>query len=75
MTCKRLVSHVWNSWKGKKKLQERLVGLWFSMEDRMAKFVKVQSNMQEVETSLFKLKEKPQDQVFIMSTDSICIMN
>ncbi len=31
---------------GKKtKVEERLVGLWFSMEDWMDKFVKVQSNM------------------------------
>jgi hypothetical protein len=41
----------------------------------MVEFVKVQNNMQEVETSLLKLKEKPQDLVFFMSTDSICIMN
>jgi hypothetical protein len=29
------------------------------MKDQMAEFVKVQSNMQEVEASLLKFKEKP----------------
>jgi hypothetical protein len=31
------------------------------MEDQMAKFVKMQNNMQEVEASFLKLKERPED--------------
>jgi hypothetical protein len=45
------------------------------MEDQMDELMRVQNNMQEVEASLLKLKEKPLDQVFIINTNSIRIMN
>jgi len=46
------------------------MGLWYSMDDQMAKFLKVQNSMKEVEASLLKFKKKhnaPQVQVFLLS--------
>ncbi len=41
----------------KQELKERLVGLWYSMENQKVEFVKAQNNVHAIEVALLKQKE------------------